>query len=191
MGEAGPGAQQVGGQGVAGLMRHTVADVEVSNPTSEPTVEPLVVERDGAVGVAVGGREQRQPGAFGVAGAAAVLGGEPVQGLALPLGDEVMQPLRDTDRGVVVADLGLVVPEHRQPAVAAQAVPADLQHLSDAPAGGDGDFPHIAQSAILRVVDLGEPAQVGLISQRAGHLVGERAARGSAGGRRRRWARRR
>ena len=100
----------------------------------------------------------------------------------MPLGDNVVQPLGDADRGVVVADLGLVVPEHRQAAVAAQAVPTDLQHLADAPAGGDGDFPDVAQAAVLRIVDLGEPAQVGLVGQRAGHLVGERAARGAAGG---------
>ena len=149
---------------------------------SEPGVEPLVAERHGAVVVAVGGREQRQPGAFGAGGSAAVLGGEAVQGLALPLRDEVVQPLGDADRGVVVADLGLVVPEHGQPAVAAEAVPADLQHLADAAAGDDGDLPHVPQAAVVRIVDLGEPTQVVLVGQRAGDLVGERAARGSAGG---------
>ncbi len=111
-----------------------------------------------------------------------MLGGEAIQGLALPLGDNVVQPLGDADRNVVVAHLRLVVPEHRQPAVAAQAVPTHLEHFSDAPARGDGDLPDVAQAAVLRIVDLGEPAQVVLVGQRAGHLVGERAARGPAGG---------
>ena len=43
-----------------------------------------------------------------------------------------------------------------------------MRHLSDAPATGDGDFPHVAQSAVLRIVDLGEPAQVVLVGQRGG-----------------------
>jgi hypothetical protein len=117
-------------------MRHAVAEVEFGDPIAEPAVEPLVGERDGASVVAVGGREQRQAGAFVAGGPVTVLSEEALEGLALPLGDDVVQPLGDADRGVVVAHLGLVVPEHRQAAVAAQAVPADLQHLADAPAGG-------------------------------------------------------
>jgi hypothetical protein len=35
VGEAGAGAQQVGGQGVAGLMRHTVAEVAFVNPLAQ------------------------------------------------------------------------------------------------------------------------------------------------------------
>ena len=75
-------------------------------------------------GLRSGGRKQRHPGAFGVGGAATVRGDERVHGLALPLGEPLVEPFGDADGGVVVADLGLVVPEHRQPAVAAQAVPA-------------------------------------------------------------------
>src|ERR1035441_2645885 len=37
--------------------------------------------------------------------------------------------------------LGLVVPEHRQPSVAADAVPAELDDLADAAAGDDGGLP--------------------------------------------------
>jgi hypothetical protein len=87
VGEAGPGAQQVGGQGVPSLMRHVVAEVQVGNPFAEPAVEPLIGERDGAVMFAVGGRKQRQPGAFRAGGPVTMLGGEVNQGLALPLVD--------------------------------------------------------------------------------------------------------
>ena len=52
---------------------------------------------------------------------------------------------------VVVADLGLVMPKHRQPAVAAQAVPTDLQHLADAPAGGDGERAPSSETEIDRL----------------------------------------
>jgi hypothetical protein len=76
MGEAGLGAQQVGGQGVPSLMRHVVAEVQVGNPFAEPAVEPLIGERDGAVMFAVGGRKQRQPGAFRAGGPVTMLGGE-------------------------------------------------------------------------------------------------------------------
>ena len=62
------------------------------------------------------GGEQGQSGALGAGRAVAVLGGEAVHGLALPLGEDVVEPVGDADAGVVVADLGLVVPEHGQPA---------------------------------------------------------------------------
>jgi hypothetical protein len=60
-----------------------------------------------------------------------VIGDERVHGLALPLGEQFVEAFGDADRGVVVAHLGLVVPEHRQAAVAAEAVPADCDHLPD------------------------------------------------------------
>ena len=50
-----------------GLMRHAVAEVECSDPCLEPCVKPVVAECLGAVVIAMGGCEQRQPGAFGTA----------------------------------------------------------------------------------------------------------------------------
>lgn len=88
--EAGTGPQQVGGHGVPGLVRHVLAEVEGLDPGPESAVEPLVGQRDGAVGVAVGGGEQGEPGALRAGRSAAVPGGEQVEGLALPLGEDVV-----------------------------------------------------------------------------------------------------
>src|SRR2546430_17354948 len=101
-------------------------EVQAVDPGSEAAVEPLVGKGNGAIGVAVCRGEQGQPGTLGAGRAVAVFGGEAVQRLALPLGEDVVEPVGDTDAGVVVADLGLVVPEHCQPAVAAPAVPTHL-----------------------------------------------------------------
>ena len=60
-----------------------------------------------------------------------------------------------------------------QPAVAADAVQAQLDDLAAAPAGDDDGLPHVPQAAVVRVVVLGEPPQVGLVGQGAGDLVGE------------------
>ena len=119
--------------------------------------------------------------AFGIGGAAPVRGDECVHGLVLPFGQPLVEAFGDADGGVIVADLGLVVPEHRQPAVSAQAVPPGTDHLSDAAAGEHGGFPHVAQSTIERVVLGGQTRKVVLVGQRAGDLVRKRAARGLAG----------
>ena len=77
---------------------------------------------------------------------------------------------------VVVADLGLVVPEQGQPAVAADAVQAELEDLAAAAAGDDDGLPDVPQAAVVRVVGLGELLQVGLVRKRPGDIVGEAAA---------------
>jgi len=92
----------------------------------------------------------------------------------------------DADRCVVVADLPLVVPEHRQSAVAAQAVPPDADHFPDPAAGEHGGFPHVAQSVVQRVVLGGEAGEVVRVGQGAGDLVRERPAGDSPGARPRR-----
>ena len=79
----------------------------------------------------MGCREQRQPGAFGADRPVTVLSEEALHGLALPLGDHVVQPLGDADRGVVVTDLGLVVPKHRQAAIVAQPTAFRATDLAD------------------------------------------------------------
>ena len=148
-----PGAQQVGGQGVAGLMRHPPAEVEFVDPALEPAVEPLVGQRHAGrrgCGRLVGNSAIRARSAS--VGAATVVGDEASMVLRCRSARTLVEPFGDADRGVVVADLGLVVPEHRQPAVAAQAVPAELEHLADAAAGDDGGLPHVAQAAVVRVV---------------------------------------
>ena len=112
-------------------------------------------------------------------------GGEPGRGGFPAHREPLRQPLGDADRLVVAADLGLVVPEHGQPAVAAGAVQPQLQHLADPPSGDDDRFPDVAQPEVAGVVDLGEPGEVGLVGQGAGHLVGEWAALAHRGGPRR------
>src|SRR5437016_4097460 len=87
-----------------------------------PDPEPLVGQRGRPAGVADLAREQGHGCALGAGRRPAAPGGEAVQGLALPCGEHVVELLGDADRRVVVADLGLVVPEHRQAAVAADAV---------------------------------------------------------------------
>jgi hypothetical protein len=115
---------------------NTIDQVHGVDPGPEPAVEPLVGQRYGSVLAAVDGREQREPGALLAGWPVAAAGGEAVQGLALPSGEQVIEAFGDADRGVVVADLGLVVPEHRQPAVAADAVPPEVDDLADAAAQG-------------------------------------------------------
>ena len=175
-------AQQAGGQRVPGLVGNPAADVELIDPGPEPEVEPLVGYCGGPVRVAVTAGEQRHRRPLSGGGGAAVPGNEPGHGDFPPRGQPPGQRLGDADRLVVAADLGLVVPEHGQPAVAAGAVQPQLKHLADPPPGDDDRFPDVAQPEVAGVMDLGEPGEVGLIGQGAGHLVGERAALAQRGG---------
>ena len=175
-------AEQVGGQGVPGLVRDVMAEVHGVHPGPEPAVEPLVGQRHRPVVAAVGRGEQGEPGALRTGRPVAVAGGETVQGLALAFGEDLVEPFGDADRGVVVADLGLVVPEHRQPAVAADAVPPHLDHLADPAAGGDGGLPDVTDAAVVDVIGGGELGQVGFVGQRPGDFVGEGPSRGPAHG---------
>ena len=149
-------------------------------PGPEPAVEPLTGQRHGAVLAAVDRGEQRQSCALPAGGTVPVAGGEAVQGLALPPGEQIAEASGDADRGVVVAGLGLVGPEHRQPAVAADAVPPEVDDLADAAAGDDGGLPDVPDAAVAGVVAGGEIGQAGLISQRPGDFIGERPPRGPA-----------
>ena len=163
-------------------MGNPAADVELVDPGLEPEVEPLVGDRGGPVRVAVAAGEQRHRRPLGGRGGAAVPGDEPGHGGFPACGQPPGQRLGDADRLVVAADLGLVVPEHGQPAVAAGAVQPQAQHLADPPPGDDDRFPDVAQPEVAGVMDLGEPGEAGLIGQGAGHLVGERAALAQRGG---------
>ena len=98
--------------GCAGPGGGRTAEVEVGDPGAEAGVEPGVGQGASAVGVADVGGEQRQLGAFGGGGWAAVAFGEECQGLALAFFEPLVEMLGDADGRVVVADLGLVVPEH-------------------------------------------------------------------------------
>jgi hypothetical protein len=64
VGQAGPGAQQAGGQGVAGLVGYLAADVEAVDPVFEALVEPRVGQRMTAVAVAEVRGEQGHRSAF-------------------------------------------------------------------------------------------------------------------------------
>ena len=177
VGQAGAGAQQAGGQGVAGLVGHLAADVEAVDPVLEALVEPLVGQGVLAVAVAEDRGEQRHRSAFLRGGRAVVALLEQGQCLALAGLEHLAGPLGDADRLVVVADLGLVVPEHGQAAVAAQAVQAKLENLAAAAAGNDDRLPGVPQAPVERVVVPCQGLQVGLVVQRPGVLVGERGAR--------------
>src|SRR5579859_2234103 len=111
--------------------------------------------------VADGGGKQGQPGAFALAWRAAVVVFEPVQRLALPFGDPLVDVVGDADRLVVVADLGLVVPQQRQPAITAYAIQPQADDLAAAPPGCDDRFPDVADAAVGWVEGAGELGQVG------------------------------
>ncbi|MGW2726890.1 hypothetical protein [Streptomyces sp. NPDC001494] len=87
----------------------------------------------------------------------------------------VVHGLRDADALVVVADLGLVVPQHGQTAVAADAVQAQSDDLAATAPGGDDGFPDVPQAPVVEV-ELLQAAQVGLVGQRAGDIVAEGVA---------------
>jgi hypothetical protein len=174
-----PGAvgQQPGGQGVTGLMGDAAnTQVELVYPLAEPALESVVADRPGAVQVTDGRGEQGQPGAFSGARRAAVMVLEPVQRLALPFGGPLVDVFRDADRLVVVADLCLVVPQQRQPAIPACAVQPQADDLAAPAPGRDDRFPDVTDAAIGRIEGAGEPGQVARVSQGTGGLVGERAA---------------
>src|SRR5712691_8570336 len=148
--------EQAGGQGVPGLVRDEMAEVHGVHPGPEPAVEPLVSERHRSVVAAVDRGEQRELGALRAGRPVAGAGGEPVQGLALAFGENIVETFGDPDRDVVVADLGLVVPEHREPAVAADAVPPHLDDLADPAAGGDSDLPDVTGPVVAGVIGGGK-----------------------------------
>ena len=66
------------------------------------------------------------------------------------------------------------MPEHGQPAVAAEAVQAEAEDLAAAAAGDDDRLPGVPQAAVERVVVPCQGLQVGLVGQRPGDVVGER-----------------
>lgn len=102
--------------------------------------------------------------------------GEQRQGLALSGFQPLVELFGDTDRGVVVADLRLVVPEHGEPAVATQAVQTQFDHLAAAPSGDDDGLPGVAEPAVGRVVAGGERLQVRLRGEGLGDFIGEGAS---------------
>ena len=57
---------------------------------------------------------------------------------------ELVDSFGDAQGLVVVADFGLVVPEHRQSAVAAETFQAQLEDLAAAAAGDDDGLPGVA-----------------------------------------------
>ncbi|GES32387.1 hypothetical protein San01_48740 [Streptomyces angustmyceticus] len=110
VGECGAGAQQVGGQGVAGLVGDVrAAEVEVGDPGPEALVEVSIGDRLAAVGVADAGREQGQAGAFRSRWSPAVALFEELECLGASGVEALVDGLGDADALVVVADLGLVV----------------------------------------------------------------------------------
>ncbi len=176
MGECGAGAQQVGGQGVTGLVGDVgAAEVEVGDPGLEALVEVAVGDRLSAVGVADAGGEQGQAGAFSGCWGAAVAFFEELECLGAADIEALVDGLGDADALVVVADLGLVVPQHGQTAVAADAVQAQSDDLAAAAPGGDDGLPDVPQATVVEVEFL-QAAQVCLVHQRTGDVVAEGVA---------------
>ncbi|WP_143645629.1 hypothetical protein [Streptomyces swartbergensis] len=102
--------------------------------------------------------------------------GEPAERLALSGGDEVEERLGDADCRVVVTNLGLVVPEHRESAEPADAVPAELDDFPQPSSGDHDDLPDVPSALIIRIVDTCELSEIVLVGQCACYLVGERAS---------------
>lgn len=176
VGQAGTGAEQVGRERVTGLVGHGLAEVECVHPVGEVAVEERVADGFALVGVADIGREQGDGGSFVGSGHPAVAVLEANQGFAAALVESAVEGLGDADAFVVVADLGLVVPEHRQAAVAADAVEAKPENLIAATAGEHDGFPDIPQASVFRVVGVGELAEVGLVCECVRQFVGKRVS---------------
>ena len=136
-------AQQIRGDGVPGLMRDVVADVEGIGPGAKPFPEPGVGQGRRPVQVADLAGEQGQRSAFGSGRSTAVACGESVRGLALTFGEDLVEVFGNADRDVQIADLSLVVPEHVQAAVAANAVQSDLDYFADPPPGARNRLPDV------------------------------------------------
>jgi len=176
--QSGAGAQQAGGQGMPGLMWDWAADAEAVDPVPEGTPEDVVADRHTAVWAFHPRREQRHLLSLGAGGCPAVAVFEGRQGLFLALPQGRVDGLGDADGGVEVGDLGLVVPQHRHPAVAAQAFQAQFEDFAAAAAGGDHRHPRLAEAVIGRVVIVGQGAQVRLVGQDTGDVVVERPTLG-------------
>ena len=101
---------------------------------------------------------------------------EPGECFRAALLDALKQRFGDSDALVVIADLGLVMPEHRKLAIAADAVQPQLENFAAAPTGDDDDFPDIAQPPIVRIVGFGERLQVCVVREGLGDVVAERIA---------------
>src|SRR4051812_44155214 len=110
--------QQLGGQRVPGLVRDVPAEVEADDPGSEAGAELSVGDGPFSRGVADIAGKQCEAWAFFGGGQAAAEVLEPRQGLVAPGFQPLVKVCGDPDTFVVVTDLGLVVPEHGQAAVA-------------------------------------------------------------------------
>ncbi|WP_436950011.1 hypothetical protein [Streptomyces sp. SudanB52_2052] len=120
-------------------------------------------------------REGNKAGAFGSRWNAAVAFFEELECLGSAGIDALVHGLGDADALVVVPDLGLVVPQHGQTAVAADAVQAQSDNLAATAPGGDDGLPDVPQAPVVEVEFL-QAAQVGLVGQRAGDVVAEGVA---------------
>lgn len=96
-------------------------------------------------------------------------------GLGLPFLDPREEPLGNADRLVQIADLGLVVPEHRQSTQTADALQPRVEDLTATAAREDQSLPDVAKTAVF-VVEALQPLQVRLIRKRPGDFVRERPA---------------
>ena len=117
--------QQTGGRGMPGLVRDPAAEVQFADPRVELVNEPLVQQcrPPGWVADRANARLARSaPVGFRLCSF-----NETFETFALTFNQNLLEAFEDADRGVVVADLGLIVPEHRQSAIAAEAVPPHFE----------------------------------------------------------------
>ncbi|WP_208639395.1 hypothetical protein [Streptomyces bobili] len=147
---------------------------EVYDTAAQGPAQPKPGRWRPPAGVTAGG-EQSQAGAFSGCRGAAVALFEAVESLGAAGIEALVDGLGDADALVAVADLGLVVPQHGQAAVAADAVQAQLDDLAAATPGGDDGLPDVPQAPVAEVEFL-QAAQVGLLGQRAGDVVAEGVA---------------
>lgn len=119
--------------------------------------------------------EQGQVRAFGGRWDVAVALFEELECLGAAGIEAVVDGLGDADVLVVVADLGLVVPQHGQAAVAADAVQSQSDDFAAAAPGGDDGLPDVLQAPVVKV-EFFQAAQVGLVGQCAGDVVAEGVA---------------
>ncbi|MEW1700912.1 hypothetical protein [Streptomyces sp. NPDC091278] len=99
--------------------------------------------------------------------------GEAGDGHCLAAFNPLIEPFGDADGLVVVADFGLVVPEHRQSVEPTDAFEAGVEDLSAAAAYQDERFPGVPEPAVVDVERF-EVRQVGRVGQGPGDIVGER-----------------
>ena len=126
VGQTGAVTQQTGGRGMPGLVRDPAAEVQFV----DPRVELVMNHWYNSAVLPAGLRTVPTPGwrARRRLGFRLCSFNETFKTFALTFNQNLLEAFEDADRGVVVADLGQIVPEHRPSAIAAEAVPPPFEN---------------------------------------------------------------